>query len=445
VTTDPRAIRRLAGALRRAGEGLQERRAVDVAASLGGAGRRFLDPADPLRLEALARLPEACGLSAPMCEAVLNGMAADWTTERFVRLLETELGRTDALERFVDRRGRTSMAVGPSLCVQIVSGSVPGVGVTALARSLLVKGPTLLKPGRGDMVLPELFARALREIDQPLADALGVVYWPGGSEECEDAALVEADVVTVYGSDETVKLVRARLPATTRLLAYHHRVSVGLVGRDALTRSAVARTADDVAFAVALFDRRGCVSPQLVWVEEGGEVDPERFADELARALAQLEARLPSGTLGAGEAVRLQQARGTAELLEGVGALRVRHGGSSGWTVVLEKGAGPGREERPNIPGTAVAPSAPGRFVRLWPVADLGEVPSLLQPLGVHLQTVGITGAGPRLEALAMALGRVGASRVTPFAAVPFPPPWWHHDGRGPLRDLVRWVDLEQG
>jgi hypothetical protein len=40
-------------------------------------------------------------------------------------------------------------------------------------------------------------------------------------------------------------------------------------------------------------------------------------------------------------------------------------------------------------------------------------------------------------------LGLVGASRVVPFESVAFPPPWWHHDGRGPLLDLVRWVDVE--
>jgi hypothetical protein len=26
---------------------------------------------------------------------------------------------------------------------------------------------------------------------------------------------------------------------------------------------------------------------------------------------------------------------------------------------------------------------------------------------------------------------------------MPWPPPEWHHDGASPLRELVRWVDLE--
>jgi hypothetical protein len=425
----PEWVSTLAGELRRAGAPLAERGAAEIAVLLGRVAERLLDPADALRAEALALVPPAAGISPEMAVAVLDGMAADWRADRLMRLMEAELGGAAALDGFVAQHGRRAMAIGPALCVQLVAGSVPGVGVSALVRSLLVKGPTLLKPGRGDAVLPVLFARALREVDAALADAVAVVYWPGGSEALEDAALAKADVVTAYGSDRTVRTLRARAPVTARFVAYHHRVSVGVIGRDALTRAAVRVVASDVARAVALFDQRGCVSPQIVYVERGGEVTAEGFADALADALAELERHLPTGGLGVAEASSLQQARGTAELMESTGSVRVRHGGSAAWTVVL---GGEGAELTPA-----------GRFVRLRSVADLSELPELLEPLASHLQTVGVAGLGDRVERLAGALGKVGASRVAPFAAIPFPPAWWHHDGRGPLLDLVRWVDVE--
>ena len=61
-----------------------------------------------------------------------------------------------------------------------------------------------------------------------------------------------------------------------------------------------------------------------------------------------------------------------------------------------------------------------------------------------HLQTVGVAGMEDRLEALAADLGAIGAVRVCPLGSVPFPPPWWHHDGQGPLGALLRWMDLEE-
>lgn len=426
---------------------LGARRAGSITSSLGAAGARFLDPTDPLRGEALALLPATCGLSPEMCGVVLDGMARDWTEERLGALVRAELGDARVLDGFgasaaaardPTRRGDgpdsgpslRTMAVGPSLCVQVVAGSVPGVGVTALVRSLLLKGPTLLKPGRGDVVLPVLFARALRDADPELADALAVVYWPGGRRDLEDAALARADVVTAYGSDETVEELRARTPVTARFVAYHHRVSVGVVGREALAGGALDAAAAAVAEAVALFDRRGCVSPQVLYVEAGDD-GPSRFARALATALGGLEDRLPSGELDPAEASALQQLRGTAELMAAAGEAEVVHGGASPWTVVLESGGEP-------------LGSCAGRTVRVRAVGDAADVARLLAPLAPHLQTVGVAGLGERLEETARALGRVGASRVVPFSSVAFPAPWWHHDGRGPLLDLVRWVDLEE-
>jgi hypothetical protein len=323
------------------------------------------------------------------------------------------------------------MAVGPALCVQIVAGGVPGVGVSALLRSLLLKGPTLLKPGRADVVLPVLFARALAEADAALSDALAVVYWPGGLTAVEDAALARADVVTAYGSDETVAALRARTPVTARFVAYHHRVSIGIVGRDATRGDALRKTAAAVAEAVAMFDRRGCVSPQIVFVE--GDEAAAAFASALAEALEALEGRLPSGSLDAAERSALHQLRGTAELEAGAGGVTIFHGGAAPWTVIVESedGAGLG--------------ACPGRAVMVRAVSDVGGVAELVAPLAEHLQTVGVAGLGERTAAVAAALGRLGASRVVPFGSVAFPPPWWHHDGGGPLLDLVRWVDLEGG
>ena len=435
----PGWIATLCARLTEAGGALAMRDASSIAAALGSVGERFLDPGDGLRSEALELLPSTTGLSPEMVAAVLDGMAADWTGARLAELLRREMGEPCALDGFVESAdprtvtrgpGRRATAVGPRLCVQIVAGSVAGVGVSALVRSLLVKGPTLLKPGRGDVVLPVLFARALAEADPVLGAATAVVYWPGGSRALEGAALKRAEVVTAYGSDATVGELRARTPVTTRFVAYHHRVSVGVVGREALSASTLERTASEVALSLALFDQRGCVSPQLVFAEQGGERAPAAFAEALAEALHGLEATLPTGALDAAEASALHQARGTAELMAGFGEGRIFHGAAEPWTVLYE-------------PEPQTLPPLAGRFARVRPLDSLDLLPKSLEPLGGHLQTVGFAGLGDRLEELAWRLGRLGAVRVAPFHAVPFPPPWWHHDGGGPLGDLVRWVDLE--
>jgi len=424
-------IRGLARSLAESRGPIVARPARAVAAVLGLVGRRFLDPLDPLRAEALSLLPPTAGVSLEMAEAVLDGMAADWTESHLSAMVASEFGSLDALDGFsVHGDGRT-LVVGPGLSFQVVSGSVPGVSVNALLRSLLVKGPTLVKPGRGDIVLPVLFARALREADPELADAVAVVYWPGGRESLEDEAMGLASVVTAYGGDAAVAALRTRTPISTRFIAYHHRLSAGVVGRQALTADGVDVVVGDVARAVAMFDQRGCVSPQVVYVEEGATIDPPAFGALLAAALRALEDEVPGGSLDPVEASAMHQVRGTAELMAASGSgVEVHHGGAASWTVIYD-------------PFPAFSPSCVGRVVRVKPLPRLSALPRLIAPFGAHLQTVGVAGVGEQLESLAEALGRVGVSRVAAFSQVPFPPPTWHHDGGGPLRDLVRYVDLE--
>lgn len=416
------------------------RDATERIRSLGEVGARFLDDADPLRHEALVLLPATSGLSEPMAREVLDGMARDWLPDRLERLLVEELGDPSPLDGLVERGGREVMALAPRLAVQLVAGSVPGVGATALVRSLLLGAPTLLKPGLGDVVLPVLFARALRAASPELADLLAVVYWPGGEEDVERAALRPAEVVVTYGSDAAVASVRGRAPVTARFIGYHHREGIGIVGAGVLVSEAAGRdAAREVARAAGLFDQRGCVSTRVVYVEEAGSaVTPSGFAAFLAEAFGDLETTLPAGALDHLERSAVHQLRGTAEMLssgwgdDAEDRPMLRHGGAAPWSVFYD-------------PYRALETSCVGRVVVVRPFRTLDELVQRVRPTGPHLQTVGVTGLDDRLRKVAEALGRLGVSRVSPFAAVPFPKPWWHHDGRGPLTDLVRWLDLERG
>ena len=425
---------RLLEGLRASGRSLSERPVSEVVRSLGRSAERFLDLEDPIRLEALEWLVPTAGISVEMAGVVLTGMARDWTAGRLTELLERELGVPEVLDDFqrLDS-GRTVHASGPALSFHVGAGTVPGVSVSSLIRALLVKSAVLLKPGKGDLALPVLFARALAEEDPELAAGLAVAYWPGGDGPAEALALESAEVVVAYGSSESVAALRARTPITSRFVAYHHRVSVGLVGRDALSLEEARRTAADAAMAVSMFDQRGCVSPHVLYVERGGVTDPMVWSGVLAELMAEVESALPGGRLTPDEASSLHQLRGAAELEEASGnGSRVHRGDSGAWTVIYQV-------------SPAFTLSCQNRVIHVKPVSDLAEVPELLYELRRYLQTVALTGAGDRRAELAMALGRVGVTRVTSFETAPWPPPWWHHDGASVFDGLIRWIDLEDG
>ena len=424
---------RLLQALREAGARLADVPVRDLVTCVGRVADRFLDSSDPIRHKAIDLLVPTSGLSKEMASEILTGMARDWTAERLTELLRRELQDPGVLDGFCRLdEGRSVRARGPLLTFHVGAGTVPGVGVTSMIRALLVKSAVLLKPGLGDVVLPVLFAEALSEEAPELSDSLAVTYWPGGSSPLEDLALQRAEAVVAYGGNEAIKSLRDRTPVTARFIAYHHRLSVGLVGRDALTAERAPRVARAAARAVSMFDQRGCVSAHAIYVEEGGAVDPVGWAALLASAMADLEAELPGGNLTAADASAVHQMRGSAELREASGSgVRVFRADDSFWTVILEEESG-------------FTPSCLNRVVSLFPTPDLCGVAGSLGEVGGYLQTVAVEGAEDRLPMLAEALCRAGATRVTSFEKAPWPPPWWHHDGASVFAGLIRWMDLEK-
>ena len=427
------AAERLLQALREAGERLADVPVRDLVTCVGRVADRFLDSSDPIRHKAIDLLVPTSGLSKEMASEILTGMARDWTAERLTELLRRELQDPGVLDGFCRLdEGRSVRAKGPLLTFHVGAGTVPGVSVTSMIRALLVKSAVLLKPALGDVVLPVLFAEALAEEAPEFSDSLAVTYWPGGSSPLEDLALQRAEAVVAYGGNEAIKSLRDRTPVTARFIAYHHRLSVGLVGREALTAERAPRVARVAARAVSMFDQRGCVSAHAIYVEEGGAVDPGGWAALLASAMADLEAELPGGNLTADDASAVHQTRGSAELREASGSgVRVFRSDDSFWTVILEEELG-------------FTPSCLNRVVSLFPTPDLCGVAGSLGEVGGYLQTVAVEGSEDRLPMLAEALYRAGATRVTSFEKAPWPPPWWHHDGASVFAGLIRWMDLEE-
>jgi hypothetical protein len=148
--------------------------------------------------------------------------------------------------------------------------------------------------------------------------------------------------------------------------------------------------------------------------------------------MAAVERELPRGVLAPGESSSIRQLRAEAEFAEaGGGGMRLLASAEgTAWTVVFDP--------RPDFSASCL-----NRVIRVKPVASLADVPALVERFGPVLQTVGVAADAESTRVLAEALARIGASRFTRFGQMAWPPPWWHHDGRPPLRELARWADIE--
>ncbi|MGA2242727.1 MAG: acyl-CoA reductase [Verrucomicrobiota bacterium] len=417
----------------------------------------WLKPDNTFRRLALESGPEKTGFSRATLQKGLDNFFHQFTPENFQALLMQELG--DAVSVTGDVRRVTGETVtsrhspagpkllsegrsrvkrhfwrGPELLVHITAGNLPNPALMSIVLGLLSRSAQFVKCASGSMFLPRLFAHSIYDADTKLGACLEIAEWRGGNADLETVLFAEADCVTTTGSDETLAAIRARLPVKTRFLGYGHRVSFGFVAHEVLsglhTRQIVSRTTDDVV----AWNQLGCLSPHVVYVQTGGEVSPEKFAELLADELERREQTEPRGELPAGHAAAIASRRGIYEVRAAHSPETTQHWcsrNSTAWTVVYEADA-------------RFQLSCLNRFIYVKPVRDLAEALHHAETVRGQVSTVGLGVLEHKLEELATQLARWGVTRVCPLGRMQNPPLTWRHDGRPALGDLVTWTDFEE-
>jgi hypothetical protein len=417
---------------------LEDRATDSIVQILDAVGRDWTEPDYPFRKLVLREGPAATGFTEPVLAAGLDSFFKQLTAENIEGLLRQELGHPRRLDGFFadDRErgaGRAALVRGPSLLAHIAAGNIPNAILVQMVLGLLARSAQFVKCASGQAFLPRLFAHSLYDAEPKLGACLEVAEWKGGTESLESALFADADCVTATGGDETLAAVQRALPPRVRFLGYGTRVSFGFVAREALAGRHAETTARHAAADVAAWNQMGCLSPHVIYVEEGGVVGAEGFADLLARQLEALEKTHPRGALKAHEAAHISARRSCYEV-------RAAHSPetrmwaspeSTAWTVVLE-----------NDPRFEI--SCLNRFVYIKAVKDENEALHGAEPVRENLSTVGLAGAGARAAELARLFARWGARRVCPLGEMQKPPLGWRHDGRPALGDLLTWSEWEK-
>lgn len=408
----------------------------DIVRVLDTATARLLDVNDIYRQQLEQLLPLATGFDAEMVRLNLNAYLQTFRGLQLQRFVAEDFANPKVLDEFQPRtQGGWTRAFGPELLVHVWAGNVPALSMWSFVSGLLVKAGSIGKVASAEPVFATLFARLLAEVAPRWADCFAVVWWPSGQAH-ERTVFALADVVLAYGGNDALQAMQAQVPVTTRFLPHGHKLSFGLVSAAALSVRHGPSVARQAALDVARYDQQGCYSPHVFYVQQGGRVSPQDFAQHLASELAGLQHKLPRRVLSLEEALQVGAWREAQEFasfhddstqLSGTG----QSTGAITSTVVYS--------DRP-------LPLSAGPLNRnVWVVAlpTLDDVLPLISPQRDFLQTVGLAAAPEELLHLGNLLGQAGVTRVCALGAMTSPEAGWHHDGRFSLLDLVRMVDLE--
>ena len=404
---------------------------------LSGLGESWLRQDYPFRVLALEQGPAATGFSRAILVAGLDTFFKTLTQDSINRLLEQDLGHVQRLDQVTaaeaERKdNRAAIATAPEFIVHIAAGNLPTPTLSSMVLGLLARSAQFVKCARGATLLPRLFAHSLYELEPKLGACLELAEWRGGNADLEGVLFGEANCVTATGTDETLAAIRQRVPAKARFLGYGHRVSFAYICGQAFAGGNTRKVVEQAGADVVAWDQQGCLSPHVVYVEEGGALSAERFAEALAEELERREATEPRGTVPTEAAAAIASRRGFYEI-------RAAHSpdtrqwcskNSTAWTVVFEA------DPRFQL-------SCLNRFIYVKGVKDLTEALQSAESVREKVSTVGLAAAEGQAPDMATALARWGARRVCPLGQMQNPPLAWRHDGRPALADLVTWTDVE--
>jgi len=335
------------------------------------------------------------------------------TAEDLLQWVEAELGEREALDRWIAHGAARTKAVPPENILHVVSGNTPHAALQSLIGGLLLGSGNLLKLPRGGIPEVDDF---ISRLPADLAAKITI------GEELRDEWIARAAAVVVYGSDETVAALRAKVPFGKLFIGHGHKASAGIVWEDEGFASCAGAARD-----ASRFDQQGCLSPRAFYVREARPGFARAYAETLAAGMETFSRAHPRKPLEIAEKAEIADLR-AAYTFRATGDLRVAiwaGGPELDWTVVYE--------EDPWFPS-----STPSRVVFVKPLpADLAAA------LGPHSAHLGAIGLWPCTEELADRFSALGASRFCPIGRMQDPPWIWHNGGVARLASLVKWVDFE--
>lgn len=403
---------------------LLELPARQIVRSIADAAQRWSDADFPPRVRVLGAIADRTGYSPPVVEYALDRLFESLSTPALEAVIADELGSLDALDRFVERSGRPHARALPAGAACIVSSRTTiGVAIVPAAFALCAKCPTVVKD-REDLLVSAFFATLAQEREAFRAAAVARA-WDGAQSDFD---IAEFATVVAFGRNDTLARLRERCAPEARFVGFGAKASAGYVGRETLDEQNSARSiATGAARDLALYESQGCLSLHVLFVERGGDVSPERFAELLAGEIERAAIEFPVGTRDAGDLAALGSARALAAFRAAAGEGRVYSNADASHLLAAD----PPRSQPPFFLPRALV---------LFSVDSPAEALSYLHKHGIALEALAT--ASQRADVAAFAV-EAGAARIARFGELQAPSLGSNHGGRARVSDFVRWITNE--
>ncbi|MDO9181596.1 MAG: acyl-CoA reductase [Bacteriovorax sp.] len=281
--------------------------------------------------------------------------------------------------------------------IHITPNNSPLLGVLGVIEGLLSGNVNILKLARKDSSFAAIFYQELCAIDKSgtLKNYVYIAKISSRDQIFLGNLLSIADVISAWGSEESIKSIKAMAPSRARIVEWGHKISFAYVSK---LKSFDQYMFSKLAFEICNNDQMACSSPQCVFIEDASFTDLKKFSESLALVLNQISPTMPrilpniqemAELTVASEQVRLNSIFGKSEIIISL---------KNEWRIFIEDSS--------NL-------SASPLFRTIWikPMPK-NKIISKLRPLKAYLQTVGISVDKNEVEEITREFFQAGVQRV---------------------------------
>jgi len=415
-----------ARALKERREAAHQRPLRGVLEALDRVGRLWGEENSSWRKEALEVLPHLTRQSRQMVQHELDMVSRLLWHRNLEEWITREIGSLKILEDWVEAGDLMIHRQPRGLIFHNLAGNAFLLSVLSVLFSLLGKNLALLKPSSEEPYFGVRFAESLAQVNPDLAQDVAVLYWPGDRQETyETLFAAELGAVVAWGEAASVKEM-AKYAARHRIRLVDHGPKFGLEVIERPRRDNARSLAYGVALDVVPWEQYACLSPRVVFVQDG-EISAEEFARLLAEEMDRVSRELPNDKIDCQRASPVLSNREYYMIqleMTGLGHLFESEGAS--WTVVYSS----------VMPSAADLDACQGRFLLVCRIQDSNEVLAFIDShhLGLYLQTLAYHGSNlDFIEAVTLR----GVSDVTLPGQVNVKPLGSAHDGLYNLAELT--------
>lgn len=318
----------------------------------------WLDPHYSLRQQAIEFAAQEFCLSQPSFELALDWIFSQWTERRIAEECSSNL--------FTDR----------VYAAQVLAGNTPAMIAQGLLQGAILGIPQCIKLPSGQAKFARLLHQSFGENSAELAKLFELNTWQDDLFSFY-SKLKQADLVIAYGQDETIATLKEHIAQDAIFITHGHAESAAVILKEAANFDSL----EKLAYDMLSYDQRGCLSPRVTYIEQGGDLSPSAcakiFSEEILPEMAQ---KLPRGGVFPGESAEILHQR----IVYG---FRGQVYCGDDWTVCYN--------ENYSWPVQTLP-----RFMIITPFETLEKLIDSLKPVKTHLICIGYAGFEKNLKAL---------------------------------------------